>query len=77
MLSVINQAYYPLLLADATAKTCPLCSGNPATSAHSKPGLADPLGIWGSTGHLAGDYQNLILKGQEVGYTALASASQL
>lgn len=47
MLSVINQAYYPLLLADATLKTCPLCSGDLATSAHSKPGLAYPLGIWG------------------------------
>ena len=47
MLSVINQAYYPLLLADATTKTCPLRPGDPATSAHNKPGLAHPLGIWG------------------------------
>lgn len=65
MLSVINQAYYPFLLADATAKNLLTVLQRAATFAHSKPGMAHLLGIWGlyRTPWLEGGAWNLFLKG--------------
>ena len=57
-------------------RTCPLCSGDPATSAHGKPGLAHPRGVWGLHQTCCPGFgPNLLLKGWEVSSPWLRSCS--